>query len=81
MKLVNTALDFTVLEFEGNETKFHDNYMKREMEEIGIRVPYLLQNLYNNKRVIKLTDDQFQKAFKEIYYPLVLDESKFKWID
>ena len=81
MKLVNTDLDFTVLEFQGEEVKFNDNYMQREMEEIGIQIPHLLQGEYKNKRVIKLTDDLFQKAFKEVYYPLVLDETRFKWVE
>ena len=80
MKLVHTKLNFDVLEFNDDQTIIYDKHLKTEMEEIGIQIPFFIQKQYLNRSVIKLDDKLFQKAFKEVYYPFVLDETKYKWV-
>ncbi len=81
MKLVNQNTHFVVVEYQGDKTIFHDKYLEKAMSMVGIRIPDFLIENFGNQSVIKRTDDQFQKAFKEVYYPLVYNTKNFKWVE
>lgn len=51
------------------------------MRSIGIPVPHGLRGIYNGKDYIRLEDQEFQKAFKEIYYLTAMNHEMFQWTD
>ncbi len=79
MRLINTNTAQSLVEFQGNETIFHNKFLEREMEMIGIPVPPGLRGVYHGKDCICLGDEDFQKAFREIYYLTAMDPREFQW--
>lgn len=70
-----------MVEFEGKKTHIYNKFLEHEMRSIGIPVPHGLRGLYNGKDYIRLEDEEFQKAFKEIYYLTSMDPEAFQWKD
>ena len=81
MRLVNKNNDFVVVEFKGNNTVIYDNLLKKEMEEVGVQIPYVFRAHYGGKLVVKFGDDLFQRAFKEVFYPSKLNQETYRWED
>jgi len=76
---VNKQTDQPLVEFIEGQTLFHSRYLEREMRTLGIPIPPGSRSLFNGQDTIYLGDDQFQKAFKEIYYETLMDRTLFKW--
>jgi hypothetical protein len=55
--------------------------LENEMKQIGIPVPHGLRGIYNGKDHIRLNDEDFQKAFQEIYYLTAMDHALFRWFE
>ena len=79
MKLVNTKTDYVVLEFHDEKVTIHDRFLEAEMKETGILIPPVYQAEYGGKEVILLGDAYFERAFKEIYYPLCIANLHYVW--
>ncbi len=80
-RLVNTHTEQPLVEYEGAKTIFHNKYLEHEMRDIGILIPHGLRGLYNGKETVRLGDDEFQKAFRDIYYLTAMNVETFKWQD
>jgi len=81
MKLINTNTYQSLVEFQGDQTIIHNKFLENEMRSIGIPVPHGLRGVYQGKDCIRLEDEEFQKAFKEIYYLTAMNPEKFHWIE
>jgi hypothetical protein len=79
MKLINTKTGFVVVEFESGLVHFHDRFLEAEMKETGILIPSSHQADYGGKETIFLGDPEFEKAFKNIYYPLCIANVLYRW--
>ena len=80
MRLVNTKTQFVVVEFIGRQTIFHDIYLEKVMRESGVQIPHFMKKMFDNQSTVKLGDTDFQKAFKEVYYPFTMDQIKHIWV-
>lgn len=49
------------------------------MRTLGIPVPPGMRALYAGKDTVVLGEQEFQKAFREIYYPTLMDQELFRW--
>jgi hypothetical protein len=81
MRLINTHTSKSLIEFKGEKTIIHNRYLEQEMRTIGIPVPHGLRGVYHGKDSICLDDEDFQKAFKEIYYLTAMSPEKFHWVE
>ena len=79
MRLVNVRTGETVIEFNESGTVFHNRLLESEMRHMGIDIPHGLRGTYHGKDCIHLDDEDFEKAFKEIYYLTYLSPSRFAW--
>lgn len=79
MKLVNTKTGFVVVAFKDGKSAFYDRFLEEEMKETGIYIPPAMRKDFENKEVIFLGEDLFEKAFLEVYYPLSIANSVYKW--
>jgi hypothetical protein len=71
--------EFKVIEFDRDKTIIHNEFLKNMMEDFGIRIPALSRSAFNNQDIVKYPSPLFQRAFKEIYYPLVLNAKHYIW--
>lgn len=78
MRLVHKESQKIIVEFRGLETIFYNKFLEQEMRNMGILIPHGLRGVYG-KDCIKLGDEQFQKAFKEIYYLSFMSPGQFVW--
>src|SRR6266404_5245436 len=81
MQLVNVQSGFIVVEYKGEKTIFHDPFLEDSMRKQGIIIPPAFRKDFSDKSIIRLNDVNFQKAFKEIYYPLSFNQQTFQWKD
>lgn len=79
MKLVDKKTNKTLIEFEGEKTIVYSKFLENEMRHLGIPIPHGLRGVYHGKDCVCLEDEEFQKAFKEIYYLTAIDTTRFKW--
>lgn len=79
MQLINKSTSQPLVEFKGANTIIHSRFLEHEMRSIGIPVPHGLRGVYHGKECVRLEDDDFQSAFKEIYYPTVMNPKLFEW--
>ena len=79
MNLVSVTTNQTLVEFHDHKPIFHNKYLEKEMKEIGIVIPDFLRGDFQGRAVIKLDDDLFNRAFKDVFYPLHMDSSKYQW--
>jgi len=79
MKLINTQTAQSLVEFEDDRTIFHSKFLEHEMRTIGIPVPHGLRGIFHGKDCIRLEDEEFQRAFKEIYYLTAMNPETFQW--
>lgn len=80
-RLINIQTNQSIVEFEGDNTLFHSKFLEKEMRELGIPVPHGLRGIYHGKERIRLGDEEFQQAFREIYYLTTMNPEKFRWIE
>ena len=78
MKLINTKTGYIVVEFQQGKVHFNDRFLEAEMKETGIFIPPSHTSEYG-KETIFLEDVQFERAFKEIYYPLCIANLRYRW--
>ena len=57
----------------------HNKILEHEMRSIGIPIPHGLRGIYHGKDCVRLEDEEFQKAFREIYYLTVMNPEAFHW--
>ena len=79
MKLINTKTGYVVVEFQNGRAHFHDRFLEAEMKETGILIPPAYTSQYEGKEVIFLGEPEFERAFKEIYYPLCIANLRYQW--
>ncbi|MFN0065524.1 MAG: hypothetical protein ACKVOH_04725 [Chlamydiales bacterium] len=80
-KLINTKTEQSIVEFTEQETKFYNRILENEMREMGIPIPHGIRGEYEGKDCVRLGDETFQRAFKEIYIPTYLNAKEFVWIE
>jgi hypothetical protein len=80
-KLVNKQTNQVIVKFDGAETVFYNKFLEQEMRTIGIPIPHGLRGVYHGKECIRLEDEEFQKAFREIYYLTSMGSETFNWSD
>lgn len=78
-QLINTQTKEILLEFEGENTVIYSKFLENEMRNMGIPIPHGLRGVYRGKDCIRLKDEEFQRAFREIYYITTIDPEKFFW--
>lgn len=78
-RLVNVHTNQPLIEFEGDKTVIYNKYLEHEMRELGIPIPHGLRGVYHGKECVRLEDEEFQKAFKEIYYLTTMNRDTFHW--
>ena len=81
MRLINTLTAKPLVEFSEDQTVIHSKFLEREMRLMGIPVPHGLRGMYHGKECIRLEDEDFQKAFMEIYYLTAMNPETFRWED
>ena len=79
MRLVNTKSKQPIVEFTEGEAIFHSKFLEHEMRSMGILIPHGLRGAYHGKDCIYLGEQEFQQAFKEVYYLTYMDATQFKW--
>ena len=79
MKLINLKSQFVVVEVQDGQIKFFDRFLEKQMKGRGILIPPALRSQYNGKAEVRLEDQEFLKAFKELYVPAVFDPEVFAW--
>lgn len=79
MKLVNSRSGFVLVEFKNGAPLFHDRFLEAEMKERGVVIPSNQRAEYEGKDTIYPGDPQFQRAFTEIYVPLVIASNRYQW--
>jgi hypothetical protein len=78
-RLINIQTNQPVVEFQGSETIFHSKFLENEMREMGIPIPHGLRSYFQGQDCIYLGDNNFQRAFKEVYYLTIMDHNIFQW--
>lgn len=78
-KLVHIKSQFTLVEFIGKDTLIHDRILEKEMTENGILIPPALRHLYQGKEAIRLGEEEFQRAFKDIFAIHIFDSTHYSW--
>lgn len=78
-KLIHVKSNVTLVEFIGEDTVFHDHILEKEMTERGVLIPPALRGLYNGKEAIRLGEEEFQRAFKEVFSINIFDSSNYAW--
>lgn len=81
MRLVNLKSNKPIVEFRGEETVFYNKFLEKEMRMLGIPIPSGLRGDFEGKDTVYLENQNFQKAFKEIYYPVAMGAHLFRWIE
>lgn len=80
-QLINCRTKQSIVDFEGDKTIFHNKFLEHEMRDIGILIPHGLRGVYHGKDYVRLEDEEFQKAFQEIYYLTTMNPETFQWLE
>lgn len=78
-KLVNKSSGLVVVEFIDHKPHFFDPVLEKQMGEDGIAIPLALRSLYGDKERVFLGDDDFEKAFCELFYKYSFDGQVYQW--
>lgn len=78
-KLINTKTAQLLVEFKGKETFIYNKFLEQEMQTMGIPIPHGLRGSYQGKESVYLGDQEFQRAFKEVYYLTAMNPELFHW--
>lgn len=79
LRLVNTKTDSVIVSFYENRAEIHHPILAKELENSGIFIPPYLREKFDGKTTVFLEDPLFQKAFVEVYYPLVIANPVYQW--
>lgn len=79
MKLVNKNSGFVVVEFVDHKPHFFDPVLEMQMKEHGIAVPLELRESFSGKERVYLGDEEFEKAFHELFCKYSFDDQVYKW--
>lgn len=79
MKLVNNQNGFVVVEFDGNEAKFHDDILEKQLMQYGIKIPPNKRENFQGRDTVYPGDDGFADAFKDVYASMNIDPKKYSW--
>src|SRR3989338_5804915 len=80
LKLINTKTETIIVSFSGDKVEIHHPILAKELQHLGIYIPPLFKEKFDGKTVIFPDDPLFQKAFIEVYCPLVIADEDYKWI-
>ena len=72
----------TVATVSEGKIEFYDEILKKVMESHGIQISTAKRESFAGRRIVFLADgnqELFIKAFKEIYYPHVLERHGCSW--
>ncbi len=72
MKFINAKTGKVIIDFNEQEVIVHDGILRLEFEMQGILIPPAFADEFQGKKVVYLNDEDFKKAFTEVYYPLVV---------
>lgn len=78
-QLINMQTSLPIVEFLEEKTIIYSKFLENEMRTIGISIPPGLRGVYQGKDNVRLEDQGFQKAFKEIFYLTSMDHGIFQW--
>ena len=78
-KLINTKTEKTVVTFIGDKVEIHHPILAKELERFGIFIPPIFRETFEGKTAIFLGDPLFQKAFTDVYCPLVIADPAYIW--
>ena len=79
LQLVNLESGFVVVEFVGDKTVIHDRFLFEEMQKSGIVIPNYLQPKFGGKKRVRFDQQEFQRAFKEVYYEFCINHKVYRW--
>jgi hypothetical protein len=79
MKFIHRKSGFVVAEYCGEETVIHDRILAEEMSVGGVAIPPVLEEEFNGKHTVFLSDKEFQRAFKQVYCPQVFNLKHYSW--
>jgi hypothetical protein len=79
MKLIHVKSGFVVAEYKGEKTIIHDRILEKEMSIRGVMIPPALRSEYSGKGAVRLSDKEFQKAFKELYFATAFNPKNYHW--
>ncbi|MBS0604686.1 MAG: hypothetical protein JSS60_06585 [Verrucomicrobia bacterium] len=79
MKLINLKSGFVVAEYQGEKTVINDRMLEKEMAVRGVAIPVPMRSEFNGKDAVRLSDKEFQKAFKEVYSPQAFNPKSYTW--
>jgi hypothetical protein len=80
MKLIDTRDKSIYAEFsEGKPPHFADSLVEKEMRLYGIEIPPRFRDQFDGKEFVVWADDDFPRAFREVYYFCNLDRRLFQW--
>lgn len=80
MKLIHIKTGFIVLEFQKGKTLIYDRVLDKQMRTQGILIPASIRKLYDGKKAIRLSDDTFQTAFKDLFFHQIFDSKQYAWV-
>lgn len=81
MRLINIKNKQLIVEFKEDDAIFHSKFLEHEMRDMGIWIPHGLRGVYQGRDCVYLGEEQFQQAFKEVYYLTYMDSTQFKWLN
>ena len=79
MKLIHLNSGFVVAEILQRKIIIHDRMLEKEMRIRGIAIPPPLRAAYGGKVAVRLEDPEFEKAFKEAYFPMAFNPQSYSW--
>jgi hypothetical protein len=79
MKLIHRTSGFVVAEYREDQTIIHDRMLAQEMSVGGVAIPPPLKGQFNGKKNVLLGEKEFQRAFKQLYFPQVFNLKNYFW--
>ncbi len=82
MKLIDSENNSVYIEFDdGKSPYFADAFLEKEMQLYGIEIPPKYREEFDGKQIVMLEDDDFPRAFRDVYYLYHVDRNVFRWED
>ncbi len=82
MKLMDTRDNSIYVQFDdGVLPRFADPFLEKEMHLYGIEIPPRLRKDFNGKEFVVFRDEDFPRAFRDVYYLYNIDRDVFQWRD
>jgi len=79
MRLFAIQNNECVAEFTSSKTVIHRPLLQKEMQKIGIAIPTYRQKSFEGKKIIKMDDPLFAKAFREIFFAHHMNTTLYRW--